>query len=323
MDISVLYLICLFLTICLSWPAYRYVFKDSDWEDKVSEQIKSLSNFLLYSAVLLFLFVMALYAGNGFLGSLIGGFLGGRHGSIRYPDQQNIQLVLFSFAFVFIGLILLQYGFQRMSEFQLARNVPRSKIRSAAIGLAEIQGKVLPQQLLTTPYSRQECVYYRSELQEYVRRYTSNSGVEYEWKTISTNSLRMPFWAKDETGQVIVDPEGAEFEIPQMQSGFLGRDGDDINGRTFIANVGDKRYNESYLSPNEDVCVLGTVGVRKDTSVHRVIQKGSNNSTFIISGSTKTELNAALKWQMLAGLFYGSSMFIVGLFKILQLSDLL
>jgi E3 Ubiquitin ligase len=323
MDTSVAYVICFLLTLILSWASYRYVFKDSDWEDKVSEQMQSLRSFLLYSAVLLVLFFAVLYTNNDFLGSLLGGLLGRRHGSIGFGGQQDIQIVLFSFAFVFLGLILLQYGFLKMSEFQLTRNVPRSKIRSAAIGLVEIQAKVIPDQLLTTPYSKLECVYYRSELQEYVRRYTSNSGVEYEWKTISTNSLRLPFWAKDETGQILIDPGGAEFEIPQMQMGFLGRDGDAANDLSFIPSVGDKRYNEYYLSPNEDVCVLGSVAVRHDASIHKVIQKGSNNSTFIISGSTKKELNDALKWQMLAGLSYGSSMFIVGLIKILQLSDLL
>jgi hypothetical protein len=182
---------------------------------------------------------------------------------------------------------------------------------------------VISEQVLTTPYSKSECVYYRSELQEYRMHYSSGSGSEYRWVTVSTDTHRLPFWAKDETGQILIDPAGAEFEIPQRESGFLGREGEDTNNDLFSTNVGDKRYNEYFLSPNENVCVLGTIAIRKDPSIHKVIQKGSNNSTFIISDSSKRGLNDALKWQMLAGLTYGCTLFIVGLVKILELSDLL
>jgi len=88
-------------------------------------------------------------------------------------------------------------------------------------------------------------------------------------------------------------------------------------------SVGDKRYTEYYLSPNENVCVLGTLAIRKDPSIPKGIHKGSNNSVFIISDSSKNELNAALKWQMLAGFSYGSPLIVAGFIKILQLSDLL
>ena len=323
MDISVAYFLCLLLTLVLSWATFKYFFRDSGWEDQVSDHMKSLSSFVLYSVVLLIILVGVLNSSDNFLGTLIGLLVSGRHRSSYLGDHQNIELAFFSFAFVFAGAILFQYGFLRMSEYLLARNVPRSKIRSAAIGLVEIQGTVVPGQVLTTPYSKSECVYYRSVLQEYRMHYTSSSGSEYRWDTISTDSHRLPFWAKDETGQILIDPTGAEFEIPQIQSGFLGKDGEENDNQSFSTNVGDKRYDEYFLSPSENVCVLGTVAIRKDTSIHKVIQKGNNNSTFIISDSSKRELDDALKWQMLAGLTYGCSLFIVGLIKILQLSDLL
>lgn len=210
-----------------------------------------------------------------------------------------------------------------MSEFLLARNVPHSKIRSAAIGLVEIQGKVLPEHVLTTPYSKSECVYYRSELEEYRVRSRLSSDPEYEWVTISRDSHRLPFWAKDETGQILIDPSNAEFMIPQMKSGFLGTEGEDNNNQMLLAVVGDRRYRESFLSPGESICILGTLAVREDPSIHKVIQKTNDNSKFIISDSSKRQLNEALKWQMLGALSYGGILFIIGLFEILQLSDLL
>jgi hypothetical protein len=209
-----------------------------------------------------------------------------------------------------------------MQEYLLARNVPRSKIRSAALGLVEIQGEVISEQVLTTPYSKLPCVYYSCELQEYRQHYSSGSGTKYRWETISTDTHRMPFWVKDETGQVPVYPTDAEFEIPQKQSGFLENAGENTNGRFMTTRIGDKRYNEYYLSTHENVCVLGTLALRKDPSTPKGIHKGITNSVFIISDSSKNGLNDALKWQMLAGLSFGSPLMAAGVVKVLQLAHL-
>jgi hypothetical protein len=160
-------------------------------------------------------------------------------------------------------------------------------------------------------------------LQEYRQHYSSGSGTEYQWETISTDTNRIPFWVKDETGQIPVYPADAEFEIPQKQSGFLESTGEDTNITSFSTKVGDKRYNEYYLSPNENICVLGTLALRKDPNIPKGIHKGSNNSVFIISDSSKNELDDSLKWQMFAGLSFGGPLIIAGVIKILQLSALL
>jgi len=321
MDLSTRYLTCLLLTLVGSWAAYRYSLKDSIWEDQFDEQVDSLSNFAIFFAALLVILFLVLYDNNGYLGSLLDFLSGRRHRSTLVDPK--IRVAFFSFAFVFIGLILLLHGFAKMSEFLLARNVPHSKIRSAAIGLVEIQGKVLPEHVLTTPYTKSECVYYRSELEEYRVRSRLSSDPEYVWVTVSTDTHRLPFWAKDETGQILIDPSNAEFLIPQMKSGFLGTEGEDKNDKMFLSTVGDRRYRESFLSPGESICVLGTLAIRKDPSIHKVIQKANDNSKFIISDSSKRQLNEALRWQMLGALSYGGILFIIGLFEILQLSDLL
>ena len=321
MDISIRYLSCLLLTLVGSWAAYRYSLRDSIWEDQFDELVDSLSKFAIFSAALLVILFLVLSDNNGYLGSLLDLLSGRRHRASLVDPK--IRIAFFSFAFVFIGLILLLHGFAKMSEFLLARNVPQSKIRSAAIGLVEIQGKVVPEHVLTTPYSKSECVYYRSELEEYRVRSRLSSDPEYEWVTVSTDTHRLPFWAKDETGQILIDPSNAQFLIPQMKSGPLGTEGDDKNNQMFLTTVGDRRYKESFLSPGESICVLGTLAVRKEPSIHKVIQKANDNSKFIISGSSKRQLNEALRWQMLGALSYGGILFIIGLFEILQVSDLL
>ena len=321
MDYSIIYLTALLLTLILSWVVFRYSSNSNTSQDQLLDQIDSLSGFIKYSFVMLILLFFVWYSDHKFVGESIEVLFGNKNRPYQYrEDSFNFMGIILPFVSVFFGSILFQYGFLRMSEFLLARNIPRSKIRSAALGLVEIQGEVISEQVLTTPYSKSPCVYYSCELQEYRRNYSSGSGIEYQWETISTETHRMPFWVKDETGQIPVFPNDAEFEIPQKKSGFLENAGEDTNSRFMTARVGDKRYYEYYLSPHENVCVLGTLAVRNNTSIPKGIHKGSGKSVFIISDSSKNGLNDALKWQMLAGLFFGSPLITAGVVKILQLA---
>lgn len=323
MDYSIIYLLGLLLTLILSWVAYRYYFRDSVWQTRFDGQIDSFSYFIIYSFVILLIFFIVLHSNGKLIGVLIDGLFRSRHRSNNFRgDSFSVGSIFVPFTSVFFGSLLFQYGLLRMPEYMLARNIPRSKIRSAALGLVEIEGKVVSEKVLTTPYSKLPCVYYRCELQEYRQHYSSGSGIEGQWETISTDTQRIPFWLKDETGQIPVFPADAEFEIPQKESGYLARDSEENNDELFSTKVGDKRYSEYFLSTNENVFVLGTLAIRKDPSIPKGIHRGSNNSLFIISDSSKREVNNALKWQMLAGLCYGGALFIAGFIKILQLSEL-
>ena len=222
MDMTTIYLLSTLLTLILSWVAYQYYFRDSAWQDRFLGRIDSVTDFITYSFFILIILFMVIYSDNSSVSNIIDSVLSSRHRSIYYRSNSiEVSRIILPFISVFLGSLLFQYGFLRMPEYMLARNVPRSKIRSAALGLVEIQGKIISEKVLTTPYSKSPCVYYRSELQEYRRNYSSGSGTEYRWETIATDTLRIPFWVKDETGQIPIYPTYAEFEIPQKQSGLL------------------------------------------------------------------------------------------------------
>ncbi len=319
MDTSTAYIIFFFLTLALSWIVYQFYFKKSFWQDRFSEGIESFWDFIKYFAVIFVIVLVVIFSNNQTVSFIIDAYLSRRRHVSTDTDTSGIKSLIISLCSVFFGSMLLLYGFHRMLEFQLFRNVPRSKIRSASIGLVEVQGKVIVDQILMTPYSKSPCVYYHSKLQEYRRSYGSRA----EWQTIATETQRIPFGLADETGQVAVDSTNAEFEIPDKKTGYINRDCEDLNDKPFFAHIGDQRYNESFLSPDDDVCVLGTLAIHKGNSLYKAIDKGSNNAAFIISHSSSLGLNDALKWQMLTGLTYGSVLLITGFTKILELSDLL
>jgi len=103
------------------------------------------------------------------------------------------------------------------------REHPTSKIRSLAMGLVEIYGQALAPQgnNLKSPFSNKDCVYYKYTVEEYRQQ-----GKHKRWVTVLSGDKIRPFYVRDETGQVLVDPASAKIDIPmdnEYSSGF-GRD---------------------------------------------------------------------------------------------------
>ena len=56
----------------------------------------------------------------------------------------------------------------------MVKDIPRSTIRSIAMGLSEIHGRIKAKQTLESPISNVPCVYYKYEIQVY--RSSKNGG---------------------------------------------------------------------------------------------------------------------------------------------------
>ena len=246
-----------------------------------------------------------------------------------------------------IGAGIFWYGFNRMHKYQLIQDIPTSKIRSMAIGLVEINGKIVPDKSLTSPFSHTKCAYYKYIIKEY-RRHRSGKQTTYSWDTITSGEKRIPFWVKDETGKVYVNPEGAELKIPVkkvflQKAGFFGTIGNLIstlnqfnttqknmidtsklnltllenNKTTFFNSVGDRKYFEYYLEPNEELYIIGTATNAPKVNIQ--IQKGENEPTFIISNNSEKTLINTLRLEMIGCFILGSILFVAGIIIILKL----
>lgn len=246
-----------------------------------------------------------------------------------------------------IGAVPFMFGFKQFHKYSLIKDTPRSKIRSMAIGLVEIHGNVMAKETILTPFSQSQCVYYYYEIQEY-RRHVRSSGkgrvtVTYSWDTIATGSRRIPFFARDETGNVYVNPRGAEYNVPLKKS-FYQRGGflrslspilsalsDWDNAKTnqintggwglepiqpgrfrWGASVGDRKYHEHYLAPEENLFLMGTATPDHNAPNNVLVKKGENEPTFIISNRSETKVMGSLKWQMIGLLILASILEIIG-----------
>ncbi|MGM5488398.1 MAG: GIDE domain-containing protein [Nanobdellota archaeon] len=237
-----------------------------------------------------------------------------------------MELLIYSGGAAALGVYFFFKGWHWKREVQIIRNTPTSKIRSLAMGRVEIYGDVIPIQMVKSPFSNQDCVYCRWTVEEYVR--TKNSG---HWRTIKRGTVSREFYVKDDTGQVLVNPDGAEIDIPytyqygnQFGSGipqaaqqFL--ESQKIRRRGLLFNR-TLRLREYFLSPEDKVYILGTCGdnpnVQDGTSTTNtgdlMIQKGKS-AWYYISDRSEKEILKKFIWKVRGGLFGGSALILGGL----------
>ena len=103
--------------------------------------------------------------------------------------------------YFFIGLALLGYSLYEVWLLRLIQNIPTSKIRSLAIGLVEIKGKVKCIKPLNSHQKKKAVGYY--ELEEIVTKGKNT------WLT--TKFKWNQFYLEDKTGKVLIDPKEVDF----------------------------------------------------------------------------------------------------------------
>jgi E3 Ubiquitin ligase len=106
------------------------------------------------------------------------------------------------------GVYLFYRGFRLLRRRRLILNTPASKIRSASIGLVEVNGLATGPYVITSPLKQDDCFFYRSIAWE-LRQQGRNS----KWEKIGEESLHVPFFVDDGTGTLLIDPRGAEMDL--------------------------------------------------------------------------------------------------------------
>jgi len=268
------------------------------------------------------------------------------------------KLYILSGISTLVGGIVFFLGFLKMRKFRIIKDTPRSKIRSLAIGIVEIHGTVLPDTLIKSPFSKSDCVYYKYVIKEYRRRHTVSRGKAHtttRWETIASGDRSVPFFAKDETGQVWVDPDGADFKVSLKRafyqkgkwlSGSIGALGDiikavknwdgsdpvslDVDAMQLepiglrssgfrFSKVGDRKYYEYYLEPEGILFVLGTAANSPAALNNLMIRKGQNEKTFIIADSSEKDVIRTIRKNMILCFVFGGVFFIAGIVMALHL----
>lgn len=186
-------------------------------------------------------------------------------------DDRDIAYALFGFCF---GIWSFFWGFKRLRRKRLIENIPTSTVRGLAMGLVELKGVAESLSILKSPLTNSECVLYKYLVEEY-----RSSGKSGRWVTIASgDSFLKPFWLKDETGKIMVLPQGAELilpcdykfsmgigrQIPANLIEFMGK-----NNISYKCWFGKRtlRFKEWFIQPNENVYVLGSAKKTEGSNV--------------------------------------------------------
>ena len=162
-----------------------------------------------------------------------------------------------------IGVFL--YGYRLLQRRRLILDTPFSKIRSAAMGMVEINGLAVGPYTMVAPITARPCYYYRTLVWEWKQR-----GKNKDWVKVAGECMHVPFFVDDNTGRVLVDPRGADldlhrdFEQEFCDSFFTTKDPAPANVHSFLARHGIVTSNkikvEEYcIKPKNSLFILGTL----------------------------------------------------------------
>jgi hypothetical protein len=175
---------------------------------------------------------------------------------------------------VCVGVYLFARGFRLLERRRLILNTPFSKIRSASLGLIEVSGLAAGPYTLPAPITAMPCYYYRTLVWQ-----MKQEGKSKEWVKVVDESLHLPFYIDDNTGRMLVNPQGAEVdlhrdfceqydtfffssrpEIPANVAGLLSRHG--------VANDKKLKVEEYCIKPKNALFILGTLAENPGVTVN-------------------------------------------------------
>lgn len=217
------------------------------------------------------------------------------------------------------GVVLFVYGFREYRRRSLVANTPTSKVRSLAVGVVEVEGDAKAvEEALKAPLSGNDCVLYEYEIEEY-----RSSGDDSDWVTIDSGKKEQPFYIDDGTGEVVVDPSGADLrlprderyrvgsfdELPDTAQGFV-RDNPDVDTQTDEWFEEDRRYTERQIAAGQTVYVFGKalprVGHSSATNPdNAVINTDRNTPMFVISDRSESEVMSSMTKRVLGAVLGG------------------
>lgn len=200
----------------------------------------------------------------------------------------------------------------------------------------KVRGTIMTNSPLVSEVRKKECVYYSTRMiQEIQRKETkrNHEGQSYNSfrtvrETVSDNTQSVPFILADPSGEIVVNPEGADIETIQVFNKFIQPSLGDLvksgfkellwsmwtaieegissmlgvrNHAVFEKVIG-HRHIETILPCNREVLVIGTAVV-KDGKVTLGLSDASDNK-FVIS--LKTEKRFKLMENSAKCFFYGT-----------------
>ena len=195
----------------------------------------------------------------------------------------------------FGGLLLFMQGFRLLQRKQWIEDTPVSKIGGAAIGRVEFFGKLVGPYTLLAPLSEVDCFYYRTIA-------VTAEDVGQRPQESATESMFTPFFVEDETGCVMVDPRGAQLDLPAEYTSDRANEELDPCCLHFLARHGlatsyVKSLREYTIKPGDELFVVGQL--TENRGLTSMAEAGTHAFPAVGEGYLSTEAAFLQRRQML------------------------
>ncbi len=163
------------------------------------------------------------------------------------------------------GLYLFFVGFRMLAHKRLLMATPTSKIRSAAMGLVEVNGLAVGPRTMPAPITGEPCFLYHTIA------WQQRAGKEKEWEKVADETLHVPFFVDDSTGKLLVEPLGADLDLhrdfrEEYDKSFFSSDLNSVPPRVsvFLARHSvspsrSLRVEERLIKPDDSLFIAGTL----------------------------------------------------------------
>jgi hypothetical protein len=163
------------------------------------------------------------------------------------------------------GLYFFFAGFHVLARKRLLLATPRSRIGSAALGLVEVSGMATGPYTMPAPITGKPCFLYHATV------WQQRQGRSQDWEKIADETLHLPFFIADSTGQLLVEPLGADLDLlrdfrEEYDASFFSSDLDDLPPcvRSFLSRHGivparRLRIEERLIKPGDAAFIAGSI----------------------------------------------------------------
>jgi len=197
-----------------------------------------------------------------------------------------------------------------LKRIRIIEDLPTSSIKGVFIGLVEIKGTAETENIVHAKLTSSPCVAYSWKISEHWKHTvtenhtdsngnTKNSSVEKSgWTVIEDGSVINPFYLKDETGVILINPEKAKLEMKQTYEYQCGQSDPQYYNFGHLGSVPystqTRCFYENSVSLHEKLYIIGQAKIRDDI-VAAEIAYDALCPIFLISSKNEQQINISLR----------------------------
>lgn len=231
--------------------------------------------------------------------------------------MNNFYIIIIGLIIIFILMLIYK---QKLKKIRIIEDLPTSSIKGVFIGLVEIKGTAEIENVILLKFTSTPCVSYAWGISEHWEyevttentdkdgNTTSSTHTKSGWTEIGGDTAVQPFYLKDKTGVILINPEKAELEMTESYN-FECTDSDsyyyEYGPPNEVSNSTHKRrFFEKTFSLHEKLYIVGQAKIREDIVAPEIIYDPLC-PFFLISSKDEKQINSNFRWNTWGIVFLG------------------